>query len=78
VTGTINVNGGASYFGFTDAAGFTSVTISNVSSDAWGIDNLSYNAAVPEPAMWAMFLIGFGGLGLMMRGARRTSAVAAA
>jgi hypothetical protein len=30
---------------------------------------------VPEPAAWAMFLIGFGGIGLMMRGLRRKGAV---
>ncbi len=28
-------------------------------------------SAVPEPATWAMFIIGFGGIGLMMRASRR-------
>jgi hypothetical protein len=32
---------------------------------------------VPEPATWAMMLVGFGGLGAAMRGARRKQAVAA-
>jgi hypothetical protein len=32
--------------------------------------------AVPEPATWAMFLIGFGGIGFMMRSSRRKGAVA--
>jgi hypothetical protein len=31
-------------------------------------------AVVPEPATWAMFLIGFGGIGLMMRRSRRKQA----
>jgi PEP-CTERM motif len=34
-------------------------------------------SAVPEPATWAMFIIGFGSIGLMMRGSRRKSVVAA-
>jgi len=36
--------------------------------------------AVPEPALWAMMLFGFGGAGFMMRGARRKqlSAIATA
>ena len=33
-------------------------------------------AAVPEPATWAMFLIGFGGIGLTLRNARRKGAAA--
>jgi hypothetical protein len=67
----INVNGGASYFGFTDTSSFTSVTISNISNDAWAVDNVSFNAnAVPELSTWAMMLLGFGGLGFA--GYRRT------
>jgi hypothetical protein len=39
-------------------------------------DNLSLtlNAAVPEPATWAMMLVGFGGLGAALRGRRRAAA----
>lgn len=33
---------------------------------------------VPEPATWAMMLAGFGGLGLVMRGARRKAVFASA
>lgn len=59
----INVNGGASYFGFTDTAAFKSVTITDISDDAWAIDNVSYNAsAVPEPSTWALIGLGFAGL----------------
>lgn len=32
------------------------------------------HGAVPEPATWAMFLIGFGAMGFMMRGLRRNGA----
>jgi PEP-CTERM motif len=34
-------------------------------------------AAVPEPASWAMMLVGFGGLGVAMRSSRRAKAAAA-
>ena len=34
--------------------------------------------AVPEPATWAMLLLGFFGIGFMMRGSRRKDAVAVA
>jgi hypothetical protein len=37
---------------------------------------ISTVSAVPEPATWAMFLVGFGGIGFMMRNARRKSAAA--
>jgi PEP-CTERM motif len=34
-------------------------------------------SAVPEPATWAMFLVGFGAIGFMVRTARRKQIVAA-
>jgi hypothetical protein len=36
------------------------------------MDNVTYNNGVPEPATWAMMLVGFGGLGLAMRSRRKT------
>ena len=33
-------------------------------------------AAVPEPATWAMLILGFGGIGMMLRGNRRRALVA--
>jgi hypothetical protein len=60
-----NTNGGAQYFGFTDTASFTSLTISNV-GDAWGLDAFTINIApVPEPSTWAMMILGFAGVGFM-------------
>jgi hypothetical protein len=35
-------------------------------------------ATVPEPATWAMFLVGFGGIGFMLRNSRRKGAAATA
>jgi hypothetical protein len=40
-----------------------------------GADNLVFNAVVsdvPEPGAWALLLVGFGGLGAVMRTRRRT------
>ncbi len=43
-----------------------------------GLDNFSVDvAAVPEPATWALMLVGFGGLGAALRVSRRRQAVAA-
>lgn len=57
----INVNGGAQYFGFVDVGGSTSaISISNLSNDAWGIDDVRYSSqgAVPEPS--SLVLMGAG------------------
>lgn len=35
------------------------------------------NIAVPEPATWGLMLVGFGGMGALLRNRRRTAAVAA-
>lgn len=42
------------------------------------LDNVSLASAVPEPATWAMLLLGFGGIGVMLRGRRRRATRAAA
>lgn len=75
---TLNDNGGAQYFGFTDTVEFTSVRIDQFTNggDAWGIDDVSYNAAaIPEPATWAVMIGGFGLAGAALR--RRRSLPAA-
>lgn len=61
----INVNGGASFFGFTDAgASITSIEISDATNDAWGIDDVIFTsaAAVPEPGTLLLAALAVGGL----------------
>ena len=75
----INVNGGASYFGFTSTDPFSSLTITNISNDAWGIGDVSFNvfaSGVPEPSTWAMLLLGFFSTGFMIRRSRQRLATA--
>jgi hypothetical protein len=42
------------------------------------LDDVSLRAAVPEPATWAMMILGFGAIGLTLRGGRRRQIVATA
>jgi hypothetical protein len=63
LNGPINMNGGAAFFGFVDpGAQISSVTISGVGSDAWGIDDVTYNPSaqlvLPEPT--SLLLLGGG------------------
>jgi hypothetical protein len=48
----------------------------------FGIDNLTFDysvaAAVPEPATWAMMIVGFGAVGSMVRTSRRRTALSVA
>jgi len=40
--------------------------------ESYGVDNISISAAaVPEPATWGLMLLGFGGLGAVLRSRRR-------
>ena len=53
----------------------------NIDPAGTGYDTISFTpnvAAVPEPATWAMFLLGFGGIGFMVRNGRRRGAAAKA
>ena len=67
---------GASYF---LASSGVQAPGNNANSIFWDIGDVQSNGAggVPEPATWAMMLVGFGGLGAVMR-RRRTAATLAA
>jgi hypothetical protein len=68
-----NVNGGAQYMGLTDTSSFSSITITDTSSDAWGIDNVSYNSASTTPEPSSLVLLGTGLLGAYGVARRRFS-----
>lgn len=50
------------------------------SSDSYGgyLDNIKITSAVPEPATWAMMIVGFAGVGSMVRSNRRKQALSLA
>jgi len=70
LTPPINVNGGTEFFGFTDPGHLiSSVTITDLSNDAWGIDNVSFNkaSAVPIPGALLLFAPGLAGLAALRK-----------
>jgi hypothetical protein len=56
---------------------FTSVTFSST-ANSFEVDNLAVRdvGGVPEPAVWSMMIVGFGGIGGLLR-RRRAAPVAA-
>lgn len=72
----VNFSGSAntSYIGVT-GSNITSVAL-NASGDFLSVDDISYaGAAVPEPASWAMMILGMGAVGFALRSAKRRSSV---
>jgi hypothetical protein len=74
------VNQGASaFFNYTYQATETAPTLLRFSFQQdpayWGLDDISVDGprgnTVPEPATWAMMLLGFGGIGMAMRRRRQ-------
>ena len=68
--------GTISYFDFS-APGITSIVISTT-NDSGGIGIGSDNPGIPEPASWALMLLGFGAVGGGMRARRRRAVFAPA
>jgi len=64
-------NGTIQFFGSYNQISWTNPVFENWYGFTTGV------AAIPEPASWAMMLVGFGGLGAAMRNSRRKQAVAA-
>ena len=63
------------FFGFSSTNPFTSVTLNSGTqggvAETFNLNNLQIAAAVPEPATWALMLIGFGFVGGAMRSSKR-------
>ncbi|MFD1786267.1 PEPxxWA-CTERM sorting domain-containing protein [Sphingomonas floccifaciens] len=90
-TGTLNFfNAGSTIFSFDisnfGAMGTSATTVSNATNFTYGDGTrigitagsegrISVAAAVPEPATWAMMLIGFGAIGATMRRRKQTAVV---
>jgi hypothetical protein len=51
---------------------FTGVTFAST-GNSFEVDNLAVLSAVPEPATWALMILGFGGVGFAMRRAKARS-----
>jgi hypothetical protein len=76
VTIDSNGNGGLSLISFPAVGNIITITTSDPSYD-YSIDNIGFNQAtpgVPEPAAWALMLVGFAGLGAALRQRRALSA----
>jgi hypothetical protein len=74
----INVNGGAEYFGLTDTSSFTSLTITNTTGDAWGVDDTTFtgsSSSIPEPTSLTLVATGLGSAGLVLRRQRNKRTV---
>jgi hypothetical protein len=77
ISSTNSILGGSlSHFSFTSAAGVTSLVFSMPDSPNYNaIDNFQFGA-VPEPVTWALFIIGFGAIGGVLRTSRRFTSAA--
>jgi hypothetical protein len=70
------------YTGNTGASGLQSISLSNLNTAASGndfaLDDMSLQGvAVPEPTSWALMLLGFGGMGALLRNRRRLAVATA-
>ncbi|WP_070156339.1 PEPxxWA-CTERM sorting domain-containing protein [Sphingobium phenoxybenzoativorans] len=61
--------GSTGFLDFPKAYNFTSAV--NGNNSAGGLGFLTVTSAVPEPATWAMMVLGFGAMGMAMRRRRR-------
>jgi hypothetical protein len=73
---TISPSSTATFIGFTSTTPITSVSVDYPNSYAFDLTSVSVLGSVPEPASWALMLIGIGGLGAAMRNRRRSPAAA--
>lgn len=63
------------YYDF-NGAKVSSIVLGSVGSDAFESDGFAGTLGVPEPASWALMIVGFGAAGAMMRHKRRAAVAA--
>ena len=74
---TAGANEAISRIVFSDLVGVSTKNNDTTLTNDFNFDSLrqvSFNAIVPEPATWAMFILGFGLTGAMLRAARKRAA----
>jgi hypothetical protein len=57
-----------------DRKGVQNIAIAAQPEQWWQLDNFTVSAGVPEPATWAMMILGFGGIGATLRRRRLATA----
>lgn len=81
ITGPPNVGDNRDFYGFVSDVPFAAISLTHTSqsiNDFIGMDNLlvgTFATVVPEPAIWAMMMIGFGMIGAAARYRRRSTQV---
>ena len=69
------------FSGVTGADGLKTIGLTNANLEPNGndfaLDDMSLVAAVPEPASWALMIMGFGAMGSMLRSSRRRATLTA-
>jgi hypothetical protein len=68
------------FFNFNSTTGFDRIDLTQNGGGGFELDNITIGqsaGAVPEPASWALMIIGFGATGMVLRSSRRKSAVRA-
>jgi hypothetical protein len=80
VTISSNSAGGNALISFPAVGNVVTITTTDTAGYDFSIDNIGFNQAtpnVPEPAAWALMLVGFGGLGVALRASRRAKLASA-
>jgi hypothetical protein len=67
----VNIGSNSLTFSYTSLSDADHAGFQGLGDEGWGVEQVAISAAVPEPATWAMMILGFVGVGFM--GYRRQS-----